>query len=78
MIDVLGGQDSKKFEDFRKRMAKGFQALQANAEKIIILVEMMLNGQSDLPCFEGGQALVRDLKDRLFPTQRRMNSAETQ
>jgi len=26
-VDVLGGQNSNKFEDFRKRMAKGFQAL---------------------------------------------------
>ena len=52
-IDVLGGEQSKKFDDFRKRMAKGFSALQENAEKIIILVEMMLNGQSDLPCFIG-------------------------
>ena len=44
MIDVLGGQDHKKFDDFRKRMAAGFKVLQNNAEKIIILVEMMLNG----------------------------------
>jgi hypothetical protein len=44
MIAVLGGQDSSKFDDFRKRMARGFIALQENAEKIIILVEMMLNG----------------------------------
>lgn len=44
MVDVLGGQDSKKFQDFRQRMARGFMALQENAEKIIILVEMMLNG----------------------------------
>lgn len=27
MIDVLGGQNGNKFEDFRKRMAKGFQSL---------------------------------------------------
>lgn len=67
MIDVLGGQGSDKFTDFRKRMAKGFLSLQENAEKIIILVEMMLNGQSDLPCFAGGRNLIRDLKDRLFP-----------
>ena len=67
MIAVLGGQDSSKFDDFRKRMARGFIALQENAEKIIILVEMMLNGQSDLPCFIGGRTLIRDLKDRLFP-----------
>jgi len=32
-------------------MARGFMALQANAEKVIILVEMMLMGTSDLPCF---------------------------
>ena len=44
MIDVLGGPDHKKFDDFRKRMAKGFVALQADAEKVILIVEMMLNG----------------------------------
>ena len=77
MVDVLGGQDGKKFQDFRDRMAHGFKALQNSAEKIIILVEMMLNGQSDLPCFEGGRKLIRELKDRLFPNQRRMSQAET-
>lgn len=51
MLDVLGGEQSAKFRDFRQRMARGFMALQANAEKIIILVEMMLMGTSDLPCF---------------------------
>jgi phosphatidylinositol 4-kinase len=76
MIAVLGGQDSNKFDDFRKRMARGFIALQENAEKIIILVEMMLNGQSDLPCFIGGRNLIRDLKDRLFPNLRRMTLVE--
>lgn len=55
MMEVLGGQNSKTFRNFRTRMAKGFMALQANAEKIIILVEMMLMGSSDLPCFEGGR-----------------------
>lgn len=59
MVEVLGGDQSKKFNDFRQRMAKGFMALQENAERIIILVEMMLNGQSDLPCFVGGRPLVR-------------------
>lgn len=78
MIDVLGGQTSKLFESFRRRMAKGFQALQENAEKIILLVEMMLNGQSDLPCFIGGRTLIRDLKERLFPGQRRMSQNDIQ
>lgn len=77
-IDVLGGEQSKKFDDFRKRMAKGFSALQDNAEKIIILVEMMLNGQSDLPCFIGGRNLIKELKERLFPGMRRLSPVETQ
>lgn len=51
MLDVMGGENSDKFRDFRTRMARGFCALQANAEKIIIIVEMMLMGQNDLPCF---------------------------
>lgn len=55
-------------------MAKGFMALQENAEKIIILVEMMLMGTGDLPCFEGGRELLGTLKLRLFPDgHRRMN-----
>ena len=58
-------------------MAHGFLALQASAEKIIILVEMMLMGQSDLPCFEGGRNLVRELKERLFPSGKRMQFEDT-
>ena len=51
-IDVLGGENSKKFKKFRKLLQKGFMALQEHADKIIILVEMMVMGQQDLPCFE--------------------------
>ena len=51
-IDVLGGEKSKKFKKFRKLLQKGFMALQEHADKIIILVEMMVMGQQDLPCFE--------------------------
>lgn len=79
MIDVLGGENSAKFRDFRTRMAKGFTYLQENAEKIIILVEMMLMGTSDLPCFEGGRDLLGTLKERLFPNgHRRMTLDQTQ
>lgn len=71
MIDILGGEESSKFRSFRHRMANGFMALQQNAEKIIILVEMMLMGQGDLPCFEGGRELMGRLKERLFPNGHR-------
>jgi phosphatidylinositol 4-kinase len=76
MLDVMGGENSDKFRDFRTRMARGFCALQENAEKIIILVEMMLMGQSDLPCFQGGKTLIGELKFRLFPNGRRMQFDE--
>ena len=66
------------FRNFRNRMARGFSALQANAEKIIILVEMMLMGQSDLPCFQGGNSLIRELKYRLFPNGNRLKQDECQ
>ena len=33
-------------------------------------------GQKDLPCFEDGENTVRSLKERFFPTGRRMNETE--
>jgi len=77
MLDVMGGEQSATFRDFRSRMARGFQALQDSAEKIIIIVEMMLMGQSDLPCFEGGRSLIKQLKDRLFPNGRRLDREDS-
>ena len=40
----MGGEKSKKFKKFRKLLQKGFMALQEHADKIIILVEMMMMG----------------------------------
>ena len=57
-------------------MARGMRALQANAEKIIIIVEMMFMGQSDLGCFKGGANLIAELKERLFPEGKRKLSEE--
>jgi hypothetical protein len=42
-------------KEFRKLMADGFRALQEHADKILILVEMMLMGHHDLKCFEEGE-----------------------
>jgi hypothetical protein len=38
---------------------------------------MMMMGQSDLPCFVGGPQLLKDLRDRFFPTGQRMNELES-
>lgn len=51
--------------------------LQEHAEKIIVLVEMMMLGQYDLPCFQEGESTIVELKHRFFPNQqRRMNETE--
>ena len=51
-------------------------ALQEHADKIIILVEMMMMGAKDLSCFRDGETTVKTLKERFFPTGKRMSEAE--
>jgi len=41
-----------------------------------MLVEMMMLGQKDLPCFKDGENTVRTLKDRCFPTKKKMSEIE--
>jgi hypothetical protein len=48
-------------------MRLGFMAIQEHADKIVKLVEMMFMGQPDLPCFVQGEALIKDMKDRILP-----------
>ena len=50
-INVLGGPRGKYYRLFRDLVKLGFMALQENADKIIVLVEMMMLGQKDLACF---------------------------
>jgi phosphatidylinositol kinase/protein kinase (PI-3 family) len=52
-------------------------ALQEHADKVIILVEMMMMGAKDLPCFKDGELTVKTLKERFFPTGKRMNETES-
>lgn len=77
MVEVLGGIKSKKFKEYREQMRLGFMALQEHADKIVKLVEMMFLGQNDLPCFELGEDLLKNLKQRLLPNgSRLMNEVE--
>lgn len=78
MVEVLGGNTSPKFSEYRELMKEGFMALQEHAEKIIIIIEMMFLGQNDLPCFKGGEQTLKDLKDRFFPIGRRFTEKECQ
>ena len=71
-INVLGGARGKYYRLFRDLVKLGFMALQEHADKIIILVEMMMLGQNDLPCFQDKEQTVKKLKERFFPTQKMM------
>jgi len=37
---------------------------------------MMMMGSKDLPCFSMGEETIRTLKERFFPTNKRMNEGE--
>jgi len=75
-MEVLGRDKQR---EFRSLMRKGFMALQEHGQKLIVLVEMMLMGQSDLPCFQGGRQAIADLKKRLYPqNKRRLTDMEAQ
>ena len=63
-IDVLGGQHSKFFRKFQKYMFTGFMALRAHAEEIISFVEMSIVSGIDLPCFQGRDRVLLELRDR--------------
>ena len=76
MVEVLGGIQSKKFKEFREQMRLGFMAIQEHADKIVKLVEMMVMGQPDLPCFIQGEALITDLKGRILPNGRILSEVE--
>ena len=75
-IKVLGGVTGKYYKLVRDLVKLGFMALQEHADKIIILVEMMMLGQKDLPCFQDGEQTVSKLKERFFPTKKMMTETE--
>lgn len=63
IIRLLGGLEGDGFKRFRERMIEGYQALHEDNEKLIILVQMLAQSQSDLPCFKrGADEAIHELK----------------
>lgn len=52
-VDILGGFDSPKFQEFRTLCKQGFQALRKSGANLVDLVELMGRG-SKMPCFSSG------------------------
>lgn len=64
-IDLLGGTTSAEFEQFRRACAMAFIAARQRYGKIMLMVEVMLDGNEDLPCFRAGKVQVmRELRER--------------
>ena len=52
-VDVLGGVESAPFKLFKDSMKAAFQALRRDAERIVMLVDLM-GRESRMPCYSGG------------------------
>ena len=63
---MLGGIGSPAFEEFKALCKQAFQALRKEAERIVMLVEMM-GKESKMPCFAAGVAQASNaLRARLM------------
>lgn len=52
-VDIVGGQTSERFQQFRQLCKQSFQALRKRADVLGDLVEMM-GRESRMPCFSSG------------------------
>lgn len=65
MVDLLGGHDSYTFQKYRELCYKTFLELRKHCYQIILLVEMLMEGNEDLACFRGRpEEAVTQLKKR--------------
>ena len=64
-VSLLGGPDSHTFHKFRELCYKTFIELRKNCYQLILLVEMLMEGNEDLQCFRGRpEEAVQQLKER--------------
>lgn len=64
-VEVLDGPESHMFRTFRDLCFKTFLALRRNCMEIILVVEMLKEGNEELQCFRGRPGLaIQQLKER--------------
>ncbi|XP_053992242.1 uncharacterized protein LOC128883668 isoform X2 [Hylaeus volcanicus] len=65
-IDIMDGEDSDNFEYFRKLIVQGFLEVRKHADRLFLIVEMMLS-MPQMPCFLAGtEATFLALKKRFM------------
>lgn len=64
-VEMMDGPTSRTFKKFRSLCLRTFLELRKHCYRITLLVEMLMQGNEDLPCFLGKpEEAVRGLKDR--------------
>ncbi|XP_026194514.1 uncharacterized protein LOC34619462 [Cyclospora cayetanensis] len=65
-LDVMDGETSDNYEYFRTLIIRGFLEARKHADRIILMVEMMLSA-TKMPCFSGGpEYTLSALKERFM------------
>ena len=67
-VDVVGGQSSERFQQFRSLCKQSFQALRKRADDLVGLVEIM-GRESRMPCFSSGVAYAAAALKQRFQLQ---------
>lgn len=65
-LDVLGGVESEMFGQFKALVKRAFLAVRKSGENLVLLIEMMQK-DSKLPCFYGGENASAALRERFQP-----------
>jgi len=75
-VDVIGGQGSERFLQFRQLCKQSFQALRKRSDVLVDLVEMM-GRESRMPCYSSGVGYATTCLKQRFQLQLSEQEAET-
>eukprot|EP00184_Porphyridium_aerugineum_P006312 CAMPEP_0184706356 /NCGR_PEP_ID=MMETSP0313-20130426/36715_1 /TAXON_ID=2792 /ORGANISM="Porphyridium aerugineum, Strain SAG 1380-2" /LENGTH=942 /DNA_ID=CAMNT_0027167909 /DNA_START=346 /DNA_END=3174 /DNA_ORIENTATION=- len=67
LMEVMGGEKSEAYLYFKELVVLGFLASKKHSEKIITLVEILLESNSVMPCMQGGPLVLEQLRARFLP-----------
>uniref|UniRef100_A0A7S0HF68 1-phosphatidylinositol 4-kinase n=1 Tax=Hanusia phi TaxID=3032 RepID=A0A7S0HF68_9CRYP len=63
MVDVMGGEGGRLFEDFRSLSVMCYLEARKHAQQILMMVEVTRAGQPDLPCFTS-RTVLEEMQER--------------
>mmetsp|Transcript_15735 Transcript_15735/g.34027 ORF Transcript_15735/g.34027 Transcript_15735/m.34027 type:complete len:744 (-) Transcript_15735:664-2895(-) len=68
MVELMGGLKSNYFRLFRKLCARGYVEVCRQRNKLLLMVDLMMQGNMSMPCFvRGRQYVLHSLSERLTP-----------